>query len=79
MAQARLHRGEDLAVLPGLAVDHPVGMQPDPRQGGREQVTAVQAPEHRAAEPGEDAAGKHHMAKLDELSPPWRMRAIDQP
>lgn len=60
MAQALLHGGQHLGIAPGLAIDHPVGMQPDPGEGGREQVAAVQAPQHRPVEPGEDAAGKQH-------------------
>jgi hypothetical protein len=58
LAQAFFHGGEDFGVLPGLAIDDSVGMKSDPGEGGRKKIAAMQAPEDRACEAGEDSCGE---------------------
>jgi hypothetical protein len=42
--EAFLHRRKNVAVLPGLAEDHAIGVQADPRQSGRKEIASAQAP-----------------------------------
>ena len=55
MAQAFLHREQDIGVAARLDMNHPVRMQPGKIERGGEQVPPAQAPEHRAFEPGQNA------------------------
>ena len=55
MAQALLHRGQEVRLPPGLGVEHAVGMQPDRGEPRREQVAPAQAPQDRSFEAREEA------------------------
>ena len=58
MAQGLLHAEEHRRVILRLGIDHPVGMQPDAGQGGREEIAPGKAPENRAAEARQHPRGK---------------------
>src|SRR5271155_4039550 len=45
--QAFFHRRQDIAILPGLAENHAVGMQTDARQSWRKKIATAQTPQHR--------------------------------
>lgn len=83
MPQGLLHGGQDLAVLPGLDVDDPVGIEPDGGERRREQVAPPQAPEHRAAPAGEDAGREQgrgrRMLAVDPALDAFVQRAERQP
>jgi hypothetical protein len=56
MSQSLLHRGKDLGIAPGLAVDDAVGMQARPSESWGEQVPPAQAPQDGfGPKPGKDA------------------------
>ena len=61
-AQPFLHGRQDFGVLPGFAEDDAVGMKPDARERGREQIAAVQAPENRAGQPRKNARSEKQSA-----------------
>ena len=56
MSQSLLHRGKDLGIAPGLAVDDAVRVQAGPGEGWGKQVPPAQAPQDGSGpEPGKDA------------------------
>ncbi len=55
MAQAFLHRQQDVGVAARLDMDHSVRRQAGQVEGRGEQVAPAQAPEYRAVDPREDA------------------------
>ena len=62
VAQAFLHREQDVGVAARLDMDHAVGMQAGEVERRREQVAPPQAPEHRAFDPREDAGEEDRRA-----------------
>lgn len=55
MAQALLHREQDIGVAAGLDMDDPIGVKPGELERGREQIAPAQAPEYGTVDPREDA------------------------
>lgn len=55
MAQAFLHRDEDIGVAAHLDEDHPVGMQAGEMERGGKQIPPAQAPQDSPFGPREDA------------------------
>lgn len=53
--QTLLHHQQNGPPVAGLDIDHAIRMQPHRREGRREQVGSHQAPQDRAAQPGEHA------------------------
>ena len=69
------HRGKNVAVLPGLAKDHAIGMQTDARERRRKQIAAAQTPEHRSLQAREDA-GDEQCGKSGNIGSPRRPRSL---
>ena len=53
--EAFFHRGQHVAVFPGLAEDHAIRMQTDARKSGRKEIAAAQTPQHRSLHARENA------------------------
>ena len=54
-AQTLLHGGENISLAEGLSIDDAIRVQAGIHEAGSEQVASVEAPQHRAFEPGSNA------------------------
>jgi hypothetical protein len=59
MPQALFHGREDLAILPGLDKDDPIGVEADASETGREQIAAAKAPKDGTIKPSNASGHKH--------------------
>lgn len=50
IAECILGDGEHGAIIAGLRIDYPIGMQPNASQGRGEEVAPCEAPQHRPAQ-----------------------------
>jgi hypothetical protein len=70
VAQTFLHHQQNRAFVAGLDVDHAIGVQPGAREGRREQVAGLHAPQYRARQARHDASheqrcrGTMHRAQI---------------
>jgi hypothetical protein len=86
VAQAFFHGGEDFGVLPGLAINDPVGMKSDPAEGTCKKIAAMKAPKDKTFEAGEDPGGEQRAYRggasartgLTDLMHPTRRRTPEK-